>query len=333
MTIAKSRNNADSRYRGVVDWSDLQPKPKRLKFRKPVYSVCDQAATQPSVGAASGELTYHDPSQPSDIDMSDDNTFASHGGQIWWSTSEQFYVAGVGDITESRLGSDYSASEVPNSPRTLGAVVDSEQMEDVAVEEATANSVGASLEGNPFVAMSRAEQEKALQQALHNVRLLEAFLRDQTEASTGNPSSSSTGEAGSTPSRSHITGRDPHSGNLRFDQVSTSPGASVAPEPSNDVTIRNAGNTAEVIPTGDTSHEGGTSATYSSETVPTPSPVTAEPPSAAPSPPSGGNRAEASDASARAGLHNLSAALNVWRTSPTPPSTPAASDRCVRREQ
>ena len=162
--------------------------------------------------------------------------------------------------------------------------------------------------------------------------MLEA-LREQTGVSTDNPSSSSTGEAGSTPRRSHITGRDPHSGNLRFDQASTPPGVPSAPESSNDVTIRNAGHVADVIPTGDISQEGGTSATYSSETVPTPSPISADPPSAAPSPPSEGNRAEASDASARAGLQNLSVALNVWRTSPAPPSTPAASDRCVRREQ
>ena len=58
--------------------------------------------------------------------MSDGTTFASHGGQTWWSTSEQFHVEGVGDVTGSMLGSDYSASEVPNSPRVVGAVADSE---------------------------------------------------------------------------------------------------------------------------------------------------------------------------------------------------------------
>ena len=173
--------------------------------------------------------------------------------------------------------------------------------------------------------MSQVEQQKAWDQALRNIRMLEA-LRRHAGVSTSTPSSSNAGEAGSTPSRSHITGRDPHSGNLRFDQVSTSPGMPSAPEISNDVTMRNAGHDESVLPFGDTSQEGQVPATYSSDSVPTPSPVTTVSPAAAatPSPPSEGNGAESRDASVRAGLHNQSVALNAWLSAPAPPSTPAA---------
>ena len=152
--------------------------------------------------------------------------------------------------------------------------------------------------------------------------MLEA-LRVHTGVSTGTPSSSIAGEAGSTVGRSHITGLDPHSGNLRFDP-SYPTGMPPVPEAFHEVARRNAGSDANDLPMGDGSQVGQVSSTYSADTVPTPSPVTTDSSAvaAAPSPAPGGSTVAAGDESVRAGLHNQSVALQAWSSAPAPSPPP-----------
>jgi uncharacterized protein YoaH (UPF0181 family) len=256
VSIARSADGAPIE-RGTVDLSDLQPKAKRLKFWRPVHSDIVQAVPQSSLtgqstaGSVSGNQTDQTgTSQSSDIHMSGGTTSVPQGG--------------AGDVAGSRLGSDYSSSEILGSPRNVGAVINTERMEDEAVQTATNLSMGVPVEDNPYFAMTQAQQQHALEHAQHIMRMIQAAQ----SRSSGNasaqvvPPSLGVGDIGSeVPSRRpSITGIDHQTGNVLLERTS----------------MQNAGLDASLG-----LQRGNVSTTYSSEVLPSPSPDAATPPAAA----------------------------------------------------
>ena len=91
---------------------------------------------------------------------------------------------GAGDVAGSRLGSDYSSSEILGSPRNVGAIMNTERMEDEAVQTATNLSMGVPVENNPYFAMTQEQQQYALEHAQTIMRM----IQDAQSRSSGNAS-------------------------------------------------------------------------------------------------------------------------------------------------